>query len=112
MGNAQVLMERIALSGLVRSIPTTIMLNICTPLPDMYSIKAFMGTDLAGAIATSHAFFCFRDSTSDAVGPARAVAALLERCEKGHQSGGLGVSLPVSLPVRLLTLEGGPAALV
>ena len=105
-------MERIALSGLVRSIPTTIMLKICTPLPDMYSMNAFMGTDLAGAIATSHAFFCFRDSTSAGVGPARVVAALLERCEKGHQRGNLGVPLPMSLLVRLLTLDGGPAALV
>jgi len=74
------LIDNIALIGPVKSIPTTIMLKIWTPLPDMYSIKAFIGTDLAGAIATSHAFFCLSDSTSASRGACRtAVDDLLDR---------------------------------
>lgn len=38
------------------------MLKICTPPPDMYSMKACMGNDLSGEIANSHAFFFFSAS--------------------------------------------------
>lgn len=37
------------------SIPTAIMLKICTPDPDMYSMIAFMGNAFAGEYANSHA---------------------------------------------------------
>ena len=77
-------MDKIDLIGLVSSIPTTIMLKIWTPLPDMYSMNAFMGTDLAGAMATSHAFFCRRDAMSAALGAVLTAVCLslsLERCQ-------------------------------
>lgn len=64
------MVDSIALRGAVKSIPTTIILKICTPLPDIYNMKAFMGTDFAGAMATSQAFFCLRDSTSAGKGAA------------------------------------------
>jgi len=35
------------------------MLKICTPPPDMYSINACIGSDLAGEIAKSHARLAF-----------------------------------------------------
>lgn len=38
------------------SMPTAIILKICTPDPDMYSMMAFIGNDLAGEYASSHAF--------------------------------------------------------
>jgi hypothetical protein len=47
------------LNGVRRSINTILMLNICTPPPDMYSMKACIGNDFAGEIAKSHAFFSF-----------------------------------------------------
>lgn len=48
-----------ALIGLISSMARMPMLNICTPPPDMYSINAFMGSDLPGVIAISQARFCF-----------------------------------------------------
>lgn len=85
--DSQALVVMIALMGLVSSMPTTIILKICTPEPDMYSIKAFMGTDLAGAKATSHARFCRRASTSSLVGALRVAAALLARCAEEEGMG-------------------------
>lgn len=38
------------------------MLKICTPPPDMYSMKACMGKDLTGEIAKSQAFLVFKFS--------------------------------------------------
>lgn len=43
---------------------TIMMLKICSELPDIYIMMAFMGSDFAGARATSHAFFIFRVSIS------------------------------------------------
>lgn len=48
------------LNGLSNSIKTIPMLKICTPPPDMYSMNACMGNDLAGAIANSHARLSFK----------------------------------------------------
>lgn len=42
--------------------------KICKELPDMYIMNAFMGTDLAGARAISHAFFRKRSSVSETEG--------------------------------------------
>lgn len=39
------------------NIKTIPMLKICTPPPDMYSIKACIGNDLAGPVENSHARF-------------------------------------------------------
>lgn len=47
----------IALNGFNNSINTIPMLNICTPPPDMYSMNACIGSDLAGEMAKSHARF-------------------------------------------------------
>ena len=52
------------LIGFDTIIHTTIMLKICTPLPLMYSIMAFMGIALAGAMAASHAFDTWIDEVS------------------------------------------------
>lgn len=51
-------------SGVLNSMNTIMMLNICSELPDMYIIIAFMGSAFAGASASSHAFFIFRLSIS------------------------------------------------
>lgn len=51
-------------SGVLNNIKTIIMLNICNELPDMYIMMAFIGSALAGASATSHAFFIFSVSIS------------------------------------------------
>lgn len=56
------------------------MLKICTPDPDMYNMKAFIGMDFAGAKATSHARFCLRASTSALEGGLRDEEALFVRC--------------------------------
>ena len=48
------------LNGLNISMNTIPMLKIWTPPPDMYSMKACIGRDLAGDMARSHALFCFR----------------------------------------------------
>jgi len=49
------LIPAIFLNGERRSMNTIPMLNICTPLPDMYNMKACMGRDLAGPTANSQA---------------------------------------------------------
>jgi hypothetical protein len=56
---SQELMPDRFLNGVRRSIKTMLMLNICTPPPDMYNMKACIGNDFAGEIAKSHAFFSF-----------------------------------------------------
>jgi len=58
-GANAVLIAAMFVNGLIRSMNTIPMLNICTPPPDMYSMKACMGSDLAGLIAKSHARFAF-----------------------------------------------------
>lgn len=50
------------LNGLNISMNTIPMLKIWTPPPDMYSMNACIGRDLAGEMARSHALFCFRAS--------------------------------------------------
>ena len=47
------------MNGVKSSMNTIPMLKICTPPPDMYSMKACIGNDLAGPMAKSHAFFSF-----------------------------------------------------
>ena len=53
-------MLKIDCTGVLKSMNTIIMLNICSEFPLMYIPIAFMGSDFAGAIATSHAFFSLR----------------------------------------------------
>lgn len=62
--------------GALNSMNTIMMLNICRLLPDMYMPMAFIGSCLAGAIATSHAFFSLSVSISSGEGLARGVTAL------------------------------------
>lgn len=50
------------LNGDKRSMKTTLMLNICTPPPDMYNMNACIGNDLAGEMARSQARFSFKAS--------------------------------------------------
>ena len=50
------------LKGLSRSMKTMPMLKIWTPPPDIYNMKACIGRDFAGAIATSQARLSFRAS--------------------------------------------------
>ena len=50
------------LNGLNINMNTIPMLKIWTPPPDMYSMNACIGSDLAGEMARSHALFCFRAS--------------------------------------------------
>ena len=59
--------------GFLNNMKTIMMLNICSELPDMYIMIAFMGKALAGARASSHDFFSFRVSVSAVVGGFRAV---------------------------------------
>jgi len=47
------------LNGLISNMNTIPMLNICTPPPDMYNMKACIGSDFAGEMARSHARFSF-----------------------------------------------------
>jgi hypothetical protein len=61
------------LNGEIRSIATMPMLKICTPPPDMYSMKACMGKDLTGEIAKSQAFLVFKSSYEFTAAPAAAV---------------------------------------
>lgn len=51
-------------SGDLNSMNTIMMLKICSELPDMYIMMAFMGSAFAGASATSQAFFIFSVSIS------------------------------------------------
>lgn len=62
--------------GALNSMNTIMMLNICRLLPDMYMPMAFMGSCLAGAIATSQAFFSLSVSISSGEGLARGVTVL------------------------------------
>ena len=64
------------LNGLESSMNTMPMLKICTPPPDMYSMNACMGSDLAGEIAKSHALLLFMLSYD-----AAAVDAVLDGAE-------------------------------
>ncbi len=54
--------------GDLKSMKTIMMLKICRELPVIYIPTAFIGRDLAGAIASSQAFFNFRVSVCSAVG--------------------------------------------
>lgn len=56
--------EESALSGFINNIAVIIILKICSVLPDMYIMKAFMGMLFAGASAISQAFFRKRSSVS------------------------------------------------
>ena len=58
--------------GFLNSMKTIIMLNICSELPDMYIMIAFMGKALAGARASSQDFFSLSVSVSAVVGGLRA----------------------------------------
>jgi len=59
-GANAVLIAAIFLNGLMSSMNTMPILKTCTPPPDMYNMKACIGSDLAGLIAKSHARFSFR----------------------------------------------------
>ena len=61
------------------------MLNICSELPDMYIMIAFIGIDFAGAIASSHAFLSLSVSVSSVVGGLRTGCFEEERwnCQQG-----------------------------
>lgn len=52
---------------------TIMMLKICSELPDIYIMMAFMGSCLAGARASSHDFLSFSVSVSSVVGGLRGV---------------------------------------
>lgn len=52
----------IFLKGERRSMNTIPMLKICTPPPDMYSMNACIGRDLAGETARSQARLSFNDA--------------------------------------------------
>lgn len=69
--------------GFLNSIKTIIMLNICSVLPDMYIIIAFMGRALAGARASSQDFFSLSVSVSAVVGGLRVAFfdGVVVRCE-------------------------------
>jgi len=58
--------------GFLNAIITIMMLNICSPLPDMYIMMAVIGSCLMGARATSQAFLSLRVSVSAVVGCFRA----------------------------------------
>ncbi len=75
---------KIPLIGFVNSIQTIMMLKIWSELPDMYIMMAFMGSCLAGAKATSHAFLSLRVSVSSAEGRVRAgfLVAAVERWDR------------------------------
>ena len=57
--------------GFLNNMKTIMMLKICSVLPDMYIMIAFMGNALAGARASSQDFFSFRVSVSAVVGGLR-----------------------------------------
>jgi len=59
-GANAVLIVAMFVNGLIRSMNTIPILKICTPPPDIYNMKACIGSDLAGPIANSHARFSFR----------------------------------------------------
>jgi len=65
-GAKAVLIAATLLNGLISSMNTIPMLNICTPPPDMYNIKACIGSDFAGEMARSQARFSF-SATYEAV---------------------------------------------
>lgn len=70
--------------GFLNSIKTIMMLNICSVLPDMYIIIAFMGSALAGARASSHDFFSLSVSVSAVVGGFRVAfldGVVVVRCD-------------------------------
>ena len=66
--------------GPLNNMKTIMMLKICSELPDMYIIIAFMGSALAGAKATSHDFLSLRVSVSVVVGGLR--ACVFEEAER------------------------------
>lgn len=57
--------------GPLNNINTIIMLNICSELPDMYIMMAFIGSCFAGAMASSQDFLIFNVSVSALVGGLR-----------------------------------------
>ena len=61
-------MFRTAWMGPLNSIKTIMMLKICKLLPVMYIPIAFIGNCLAGAMASSHAFFNLSVSISSCEG--------------------------------------------
>lgn len=75
--NVPLLIDAKFLNGLERSMNTMPMLKIWTPPPDIYSMKACMGRDLAGATAKSHARLAF-NSSYDAVAGRASKADLLD----------------------------------
>ena len=89
--------------GFLNNMKTIIMLNICSVLPDMYIMIAFMGKALAGARASSQDFFSFSGGVA-AVGGGWGVGVLDEvvvRCERrqskvgGDRGSGRGCTLPL-----------------
>ena len=69
--------------GFLNNMKTIMMLNICSVLPDMYIMIAFMGKALAGARASSQDFFSFSVSVSAVVGGLRVgvLDEVVVRCE-------------------------------
>lgn len=58
--------------GALNSMKTIMMEKICSELPVIYMPKAFIGSCLAGAMASSHAFLSLSLSISSGVGGLRA----------------------------------------
>lgn len=69
------------LNGLKRSMKTMPMLNIWTPPPDMYSMNACIGRDLAGEMAKSQARLSFNVSYDFETDDDALLGALAFACE-------------------------------
>ena len=62
-----------ACKGVLNNVKTMKRLNICREFPVIHIPNAFIGSCLAGAMATSQAFLSFKESISAGVGVFRAV---------------------------------------
>lgn len=85
----------------MNSMKTIMIEKICSELPVMYMPKAFIGRDLAGAMASSQAFFSLRVSISSGKGCLRGVTFLLvlEDLAAVVKPGGSGMLLDLALVV-------------
>ena len=65
--------------GFLKAMKTIMMLKICSELPDMYIMMAFIGRDFAGASAISQDFSSLSVSVSARVGGGRVEGLVMER---------------------------------
>ena len=81
--------------GVLNSMKTIMMLKIWSEFPDMYIMTAFMGSDLAGASASSQDFLSFSTSMSSVEGLEEACLATerLSHCQHGGLAKDVGVLL-------------------